>query len=103
MIYKSFIRKKTTKIYLFIDILILTIFAILILGKNHYLKLYNENYQNSFLAVPYNTDNYTQLKEIKNILKIEIGVMEDNIFLISNSKLQENEIILPTSFYLPSK
>lgn len=95
MIYKSFFRKKTTKIYLFIIILIISIFGVLTFGKNYYLELCNQDYEGSFIAVPYQKDIFYKIKEIKDITEIELGIYLDNKVMLKDKNLQRNEVIIP--------
>lgn len=101
LIYKSFFRNKTTKNYLIIYTIILFIFFILNFTKNILIEKENISYNGSFIEI--NSNDVSNLKNIKNIqvIKETIVIKENNldkIYLISDDKLQNNEIFINENF-----
>ena len=95
MVFKSFFRKITTRIYIFIICLILFVLELLVFGQKYYINISNENYKGSYVLVNSKKDITEELNKLHGIKKIYKGVMEDEIILIANSKLQEKEIMIP--------
>ena len=97
-IYKSFLRKPTTKIY----IILITLFLLgiwLIKGINeNYHNLLQKEYENSYLSVILNKNNFKEIKKIKEIEVIEenLAIETNNEFLILkiDTTLKDNEVIL---------
>lgn len=97
LIYKSFLRKKTTKIYIIIYSLISLSLILLIFTKNILINKENESYRGSFFEIK-NFD-ISKLNNKKNIDNIEQAVsIIDNTNLahiyISDNELKDNEIII---------
>lgn len=99
MVYKSFFRKKTTHIYLFILFLLVFIFSLLIVGKQYYINVGNQDYNGSYLVLTTEKDIEKELKTISDIKNIRKGFYYEEVyFLESKIKLLENEIIIPKEY-----
>ena len=102
LIFKSFLRKKTTKTYLLIYTIILSTLFILLITKNVMIELENNNYNGSFIEIE-DKDNI-KINGLNNIDKIyhAISIKEgyNKIFLISDESydLKNNEIIIPIKY-----
>lgn len=94
MVYKSFFRKKTTHIYLFIIFLISFIFFLLLLGKNYYINIANKDYEGSYISIIDSKDLDDVLSRISGIKSIDKGITYEDITFISDNTLKENEIII---------
>ncbi|MCM1052673.1 MAG: hypothetical protein NC483_01670 [Ruminococcus sp.] len=101
MIYKSFFRKKTTKIYVFIITLILTAIFLLVINKNHYIELYNNNYKGSFISVASNKEDLDVIKKIKEVKIIGEGITIDNKIFMVDYNLKDSEVKI-SDFYSSS-
>ena len=101
LIFKSFLRKKTTKTYLVIYTIILATLFILLITKNIMVKLENNNYNGSFIEIENNNININNLNNIDKVYQA-ISIKDDynKIFLISdnNYNLNDNEIIIPLKY-----
>ena len=97
-IYKSFLRKPTTKIY----IILITLFLLgiwLIKGINeNYHNLLQKEYENSYISIILNKNNFREIEKMK-----EIEIIEDNLAIETNNEflilkidttLKDNEIVL---------
>ncbi|HIS87136.1 MAG TPA: hypothetical protein IAB49_03270 [Candidatus Caccenecus avistercoris] len=97
-IYKSFLRKPTTKIY----IILITLFLLgiwLIKGINeNYHNLLQQEYENSYLSIILNKNNFSEIEKIKEIEVIEenLAIETNNEFLILkiDTTLKDNEVVL---------
>ena len=97
-IYKSFLRKPTTKIY----IILITLFLLgiwLIKGINeNYHNLLQQEYENSYLSIILNKNNFSEIEKIKEIEVIEenLSIEKNNEFLILkiDTTLKDNEVVL---------
>ena len=97
-IYKSFLRKTTTKIY----IILITLFLLgiwLIKGINeNYHNLLQQEYENSYLSIILNKNNFSEIEKIKEIEVIEenLAIETNNEFLILkiDTTLKDNEVVL---------
>lgn len=94
MTLKSFYRKKTTKIYFIILVLIICAFATIIIGKNKYIYEYDKNYEYSFIYVE--STKSLDLASIDHVTKIE-----DAINGIDYEA--KEEAIHGLFYYIPSK
>ena len=92
MIIKSFLRKKSTKLYLIIIILILEVMVLLKYGYDFYSKKYNENFENSFIYV---NENILEFNENNNIYHYEKTIKIENFFFIIDDTLIDNYVIIP--------
>lgn len=93
IIYKSFFKKKTTKIYLGIFILLGFIFSFLLIGKKYLIEKINEAYLNSFIYFSSKEEiDLTREKGIKSCNKaIEL---ECNNILISVFVVKDKPVII---------
>jgi len=104
LIFKSFFRKKTTKVYLTLFSLLLFSIILLLSFKEYYVSLLKENYKESYLGLVADKKEINKLKKIKNIDNISeylIGDINSDIeylTLKSNDELKNNEIILSDHF-----
>ena len=103
ILYKSFWRKKITKTYIILFILIL--FSIIILSSinNHYLEILNKKYQDSYISISLNEkDKPQKMKNIKiynESLLLETNDEFNNyLTLTKNTNLKNTEIILPICY-----
>lgn len=95
MIFKSFYRKKTTKIYLLILILIFTVLGAVIIGRNNYIKESNLNYAGSFLYVLSRDD--VDFSSFENVESFEKALHTKIFYLTASDKvMSENEVVLPS-------
>lgn len=98
LILKSFFRKKTTKTYLAIYTLLLSVLMVLLCTKIVLEDKENSLYNGSYIIV--NSSDNEKLKEIKNIKDIKEAIMikedYDNYVLVYNRnyELNSNEIII---------
>ncbi len=102
LIFKSFLRKKTTKTYLLIYTIILATLFTLLITKNVMIELENNNYKGSFIEIE--DKNNIQIDRLNNIDKIyqAISIKDgyNKIFLISDESydLKNSEIIIPIKY-----
>ncbi|MDD2409824.1 MAG: hypothetical protein PHD03_03795 [Bacilli bacterium] len=97
MILKSFYRKKTTKIYLLIFILIFSVLGAVIIGKDYYIKKANLNYTNSFLYISSAKD--IDVNNIQNVENFNKALFNDRFYYVAyNNILDEDKIIFPSIF-----
>ena len=95
MILKSFFRKKTTKIYLFIFTFIFLAFNLIVIGRNYYAEKANESYDGSFIFWEQSKDatipNVDGIKNVQNAI-----IIGNHNFIVAddNYKLNENEILI---------
>ena len=69
MLLKSFWRKRSTKIYFMIYLLLGLVLSILMFTKNFYTQLDNKNYNGSFLYFMGDKNRLEKLKKIANVKK----------------------------------
>ena len=115
MILKSFYRKKTTKIYFIIFVLIMCALAAIIIGKDKYVEEYNKNYEFSFIYVE--SSKSLDLSSIDHVIKVEDAIhgidfesKEESIhglfyYMPSEKVKNRQETIIPSFFeksYLPN-
>ena len=102
LIFKSFLRKKTTKIYLLIYTIILSTLFTLFIAKNIMVELENNNYNGSFIEIE--DDGSININKLDNIDKIYHAVyIKENynkVFFINDNSynLKNNEIIIPIKY-----
>lgn len=72
LLVKSFFRKKTTKIYFIIFVLIFTFLLILMKYKKEYIQLANENFSGSYIEISF-SNLEERMKHIHNIKDIQKG------------------------------
>ena len=102
LIFKSFLRKKTTKIYLLIYTIILSTLFTLFIAKNIMVELENNNYNGSFIEIE--DDGNININKLDNIDKIYHAVyIKENynkVFFINDDSynLKNNEIIIPIKY-----
>ena len=102
LIFKSFLRKKTTKIYLLIYTIILSTLFTLFIAKNIMVELENNNYNGSFIEIE--DDGSININKLDNIDKIYHAVyIKENynkVFFINDDSynLKNNEIIIPIKY-----
>jgi len=95
IIYKSFFKKKTTKIYLWIFISLGIVFSFLIIARKYLIIKSNEAYPESFLVM-YSKDNINLEKE-KNIKSYNKAINVDcnnhltNVFITEHKPIFTNE------------
>jgi len=84
LIFKSFFRKKTTKVYLTLFSLLLFSIILLLSFKEYYVSLLKENYKESYLGL------VADKKEINKLKKMSDFFNENGIFdIYTNSKIYE--------------
>ncbi len=95
MIYKSFIRKKTTKIYFLLFIIFSLVFAFLTISRTLIIKKGNEAYQNSYIYFSSNED--IDLSKEENIKKYNKALYASdcsnnlvNIFVVKETPIINN-------------
>jgi len=105
LIFKSFIRKKTTKVYLILFSLLLSSIFLLLSFKGYYIMRLKENYKGSYIGIVMDKNNFSKLNKIKNIDNITtflVGDIKseyiDYLVLNSSLNLKDNEIILSEHF-----
>lgn len=95
MILKSFYRKKITKIYLAILVLIACVFGAILIGKNKYIEELNKNYDESFIY--FESSNNIVFEGIENIKTAEkstyLGIF---YYMLSDKNLGDNEVLIPS-------
>ena len=102
LIFKSFLRKKTTKTYLLIYTIILSTLFTLFITKNIMMELENNNYNGSFIEIE--DDGNININKLDNIDKIYHAIyIEENydkVFFINDDSynLKNNEIIIPIKY-----
>ena len=102
LIFKSFLRKKTTKTYLLIYTIILSTLFTLFIAKNIMVELENNNYNGSFIEIE--DDGSININKLDNIDKIYHAVyIKENynkVFFINDDSynLKNNEIIIPIKY-----
>lgn len=102
LIFKSFLRKKTTKTYLLIYTIILSTLFTLFITKNIMVELENNNYNGSFIEIE--DDGSININKLDNIDKIYHAVyIKENynkVFFINDNSynLKNNEIIIPIKY-----
>lgn len=102
LIFKSFLRKKTTKTYLLIYTIILSTLFTLFIAKNIMVELENNNYNGSFIEIE--DDGSININKLDNIDKIYHAIyIEENydkVFFINDDSynLKNNEIIIPIKY-----
>lgn len=102
LIFKSFLRKKTTKTYLLIYTIILSTLFTLFITKNIMVELENNNYNGSFIEIE--DDGSININKLDNIDKIYHAVyIKENynkVFFINDDSynLKNNEIIIPIKY-----
>ena len=102
LIFKSFLRKKTTKTYLLIYTIILSTLFTLFIAKNIMVELENNNYNGSFIEIE--DDGSININKLDNIDKIYHAVyIKENynkVFFINDNSynLKNNEIIIPIKY-----
>lgn len=93
MIYKSFFKRKVTKIYLFIFLIFSIVLSFLILAKNFLVVKGNEAYKNSFIY--FMTDKEIDLADDKNVKAYNKGILLDcnnqltSVFVVSDKPIIE--------------
>lgn len=97
LIFKSFFRKKTTKVYLIVYTLIILSLILLVFTRNVLINKENESYKGSFLEIK-NFDE-SKLKSTKNIDNIIKALSIENektvsYILIPDNSLKNNETII---------
>ena len=99
LIFKSFYRKKTTKNFLIIFILLYTIMGTLFFLRQYYIKETNKTYSNAYIYVE-DTNNCQRLYHYKNITDIQealtLEIANQEYFFKIDKQLSDNEIILPS-------
>lgn len=105
ILLKSFFRKKTTKIYIIVFIILALSLVISNSLKNYFIQFANSNYEGSFIYTEsndYNLDNLKSIKNIKQIYKSAILNINNIMVLFTNpdfinykESLAENLILIP--------
>lgn len=102
MILKSFFRKKSTKIYFVIIVLLFTILNILVIIKNSYIKKENYYHRQSYIIVDNKYKlNLTKIPNVQSITKVKSAKLNEldlNVVLFPNLNLAENEIIISNEY-----
>ena len=101
LIFKSFFRKKTTKVYFVVYALIILGLILLVFTRNVLINKENESYKGSFLEIK-NFDE-SKLKSKKNIDNITKALSIQNkmtvsYILIPDDSLKRNETIISSKF-----
>lgn len=92
---KSFYRKLSTKIYLFIFVLLFLVLWCLLFSKEKFIIEYNKNYEDSFIYLETNDLVKFDNKNIVNNLEC---IYYDNVYVLIDESLKDNEIIIDDSF-----
>ena len=105
LLLKSFLRKKTTKIYIVIFFILAVILIICNYGKNSLIDYANENYKGSFMYFESGDIPFQDVKNYSNIDDVyEAAVVKEGInyrfvpplaILDNDISLSDNQILLP--------
>lgn len=91
IIFKSILRKKTTKIYLFIVTGIFLAIGILFIARNHYIVEGNKNYEGSYYTFLAPLSEQNKVNNAPNIKEATIGLIrefsKEDRYIFSESKL----------------
>lgn len=95
MILKSFYRKKTTKIYLLIFMLIFTIFGVVLIGKSKYIEKINQDFSDSFIYLSSNSS--LNLSDIEGAVELKKAIKDDRFVYTYNDEknIGKDEVIIP--------
>lgn len=94
MIYKSFYRKKTTKLYFIIFTLLFSLVTISILSKQFFLNYVNEKYSRSFIQV-FTDEDINKINSINGIKSINNGIyLNDRYYVVPNEKINNNDEVI---------
>lgn len=97
MILKSFYRKRTTKIYFIILVLIMCAFATIVIGRNKYIDEYNKNYDNSFIYVE--SAKSLSLDHVEHVSKVEEAIKSGFFYyMLDKNIIDHKEAIIPSFF-----
>lgn len=77
LIYKSFFRKKTTKIYILIITFIFLGIGAFLVGRQHYIKEGNVNYEQSYIEFYAKLSDYEKIKNLYNVKDVNIGLYRE--------------------------
>jgi len=98
LIVKSFLRKKSTKIYFIIFILLILVLLTLGYYNEKYINLANENYRGSYIQFTYSYDYKKKISKMNNIKEISLGIpYKENYeiyYFFQDINLSKNEIII---------
>ncbi len=96
IIYKSFLRKKSTKIYIVIFTLLFSLITFSFLAKGYFINYVNSKYKGSYIEVE-TLDDIEKIDSIKNVNNYRSGIKYENILFISNDDLKNDETIIKDS------
>lgn len=94
MMYRSFIRKKTTHIYFIILFFIVVVFSLLMYGKNNTIEKYNKINITSNIKVESPSEIVGDMLKIKNVKSVEKCYIYDGLTFLGKKGIKETEIIL---------
>lgn len=99
IILRSFFRKRTTRIYVLIFSLLLTVITAILLGKNYFLEYANNVYCGSHITLYASEDITDAILKQLNISDVKKGLVynidNDTIIIFDDKSLEGNEIITP--------
>lgn len=108
VLMKSFFRKKTTKIYIIIFIILAFSLIICYSLKKYYVTFANTNYKGSFIFVKGDTKNLKNIENIKNVNEIYESVVINmngiealftvSEFINTSQVLSNEDILIPNTF-----
>lgn len=103
LIIKSFFRKKTTKKYIIIFCLLICIFSFILIGRDYYFKLDNDNTKNSFLEFIAPKNQYYEILNLQNVEEVSINIIasfEEGIIYLEkgNKEINFNSVLIPETF-----
>lgn len=92
MVLKTVLTRKNTKIYLFIILLMATLFAFITTLNNYYIKINNDNFSGSYIFIPTNkNDSLESDKILEKVIYVEKSNLHDLFFSIDN-QIMDNTI-----------
>lgn len=102
MILKSFFRNKTTKIYFFIIIALLSLLGIVIYARYDYVRRGNISYKNARIVLVANKSFENGIRNVSNISEVSIGLLSHDIqdggmlgvHIFQDESLKDDEIIV---------
>lgn len=99
IILRSFFRKRTTRIYVLIFSLLLTVITAILLGKNYFLEYANNVYCGSYITLYASEDITDAILKQLNISDVKKGLVynidNDTIIIFDDKSLEGDEIITP--------
>lgn len=111
VLLKSFFRKKNTRIYFIIFVIISSVFLIVFYTQNYFIKMTNQNYKSSFLYFLSNKMSHNEIITFDNISSTYCsytGEFNNYEYILSTNKLtnveiSKEEIILPNTYQFDFK